>query len=85
MKIATWNVNSLKIRLPHVIDWLAENPVDALCLQETKTIDEKFPVEALREIGYHAVFPGTKNLKRCGDSGTADTAAWRGDLRHPRL
>ncbi len=60
MKIATWNVNSLKIRLPHVIDWLADNPVDALCLQETKTIDENFPVEALREAGYHAVFQGQK-------------------------
>jgi exodeoxyribonuclease-3 len=60
MKIATWNVNSLKIRLPHVIDWLAENPVDALCLQETKTIDEKFPVDALREAGYHAAFQGQK-------------------------
>ena len=42
MKLATWNVNSLKVRLPHVLDWLAANPVDVLCLQETKQQDERF-------------------------------------------
>ena len=41
MKIATWNVNSLTIRLPQVLDWLSANPVDALCLQELKLTDEK--------------------------------------------
>ena len=54
MKIATWNVNSLTARLPHVIDWLAANPVDVLGLQELKTIDEKFPFEALQQAGYQA-------------------------------
>ncbi|MCZ2414999.1 MAG: endonuclease/exonuclease/phosphatase family protein, partial [Burkholderiales bacterium] len=43
MKLATWNVNSLKVRLPHVIHWLRENAVDVLCLQETKLRDEHFP------------------------------------------
>ena len=43
MKIATWNVNSLKVRLPHVLQWLAANPVDVLCLQETKLTDDKIP------------------------------------------
>ncbi|MEN3295622.1 MAG: exodeoxyribonuclease, partial [Burkholderiales bacterium] len=43
MKFATWNVNSLKVRLPHVLQWLADNPVDVLCLQETKLTDDKFP------------------------------------------
>ena len=42
MKIATWNVNSLKVRLPHVLQWLEDNPVDVLCLQETKLTDEKW-------------------------------------------
>ena len=48
MRIATWNVNSLNVRLPHVLDWLRENPVEVLALQETKLVDAKFPVEALR-------------------------------------
>ena len=43
MRLATWNVNSLKVRLPQVIDWLAANPVDALCLQELKLDHDKFP------------------------------------------
>lgn len=58
MKIATWNVNSLKVRLPHVLQWLADNPVDVLCLQETKTIDEKFPVAQIEAAGYQVVFTG---------------------------
>lgn len=60
MKIATWNVNSLKVRLPHVLDWLAAQPVDVLCLQETKLQDADFPVAALQEAGYHALFSGQK-------------------------
>lgn len=58
MKLATWNVNSLKVRLPHVLQWLAENPVDVLCLQETKTIDDKFPVAAIKAAGYQVAFTG---------------------------
>jgi exodeoxyribonuclease III len=60
MKLATWNVNSLNVRLTHVIDWLKANPVDALCLQELKLEDAKFPVAAFDEIGYNAVFSGQK-------------------------
>jgi exodeoxyribonuclease III len=60
VKIATWNVNSLTIRLPQVIDWLAANPVDALCLQELKLTDEKFPVAELEAIGYRSNFFGQK-------------------------
>jgi exodeoxyribonuclease-3 len=60
MKLATWNVNSLKVRLPHVLDWLAANPVDVLCLQETKQQDSDFPQAALQEAGYHSVFNGQK-------------------------
>ena len=60
MKLATWNVNSLKVRLPQVLQWLADNPVDVLCLQETKTIDEKFPVAEIERAGYQVVFTGQK-------------------------
>jgi len=57
---ATWNINSLNVRLPQVLDWLAANPVDALGLQELKLVDEKFPFDALQAIGYHAAAFGQK-------------------------
>ncbi len=60
MKVATWNINSLKVRLPHVLKWLSENPVDVLCLQETKQLDEDFPKAELEAAGYHSVFSGQK-------------------------
>ncbi len=60
MKIATWNVNSLKVRLPHVLDWLAASQADILCLQETKTTDENFPVDEIEAAGYHVVYSGQK-------------------------
>ena len=59
-KIATWNVNSLTVRLPQVIDWLIANPVDALCLQELKLTDEKFPQAAFDAIGYSSAVFGQK-------------------------
>ena len=58
MKIATWNVNSLKIRLQQVLDWLASESPDVLALQETKTRNEDFPVDAFRERGYELSFSG---------------------------
>jgi exodeoxyribonuclease-3 len=60
MKIATWNVNSLSVRLPQVLDWLQANPVDALGLQELKLTDDKFPHAAFGEAGYQAVSHGQK-------------------------
>ncbi|WP_066335639.1 exodeoxyribonuclease III [Azohydromonas lata] len=60
MKLATWNVNSLSVRLPQLLDWLAANPVDAIALQETKLTDDKFPHEALQEAGYHAHWFGQR-------------------------
>ncbi len=60
MILATWNVNSLKVRLPHVLDWLSQHPVDVMCLQETKLIDDRFPENELRDAGYHSVFVGQK-------------------------
>lgn len=60
MKIASWNVNSLKVRLPHLLDWLATNQPDILGLQETKTVDENFPASEIQAAGYHVVFAGQK-------------------------
>lgn len=60
MKLATWNVNSLAVRLPHLLDWLARHPVDAIVLQETKLTDDKFPSAALAEAGWQAVWHGQK-------------------------
>lgn len=60
MKLATWNVNSLRVRLPQVLDWLKTHPVDVLCLQETKTTDDRFPFMALAAAGYEAVTAGQK-------------------------
>jgi exodeoxyribonuclease-3 len=60
MQLATWNVNSLTVRLPQVLDWLAANPVDALVLQETKTTDDKFPQQAIEAAGYQVAFFGQK-------------------------
>lgn len=60
MKIATWNVNSLKVRLGHVLQWLADNPVDVLGLQETKATDDKFPLAEIEAAGYHVAFTGQK-------------------------
>jgi exodeoxyribonuclease-3 len=60
MKIATWNVNSLKVRLPHVLDWLAATQADVLCLQETKMEDKVFPYAELEAAGYRAVHNGQK-------------------------
>jgi exodeoxyribonuclease-3 len=60
MKLATWNVNSLKVRLPHLTDWLAGARPDIVCLQELKTEDAKFPRAELEAAGYRAVFSGQK-------------------------
>jgi exodeoxyribonuclease III len=60
MKLATWNVNSLKVRLPHVLEWLAANQPDVLCLQETKLEDVNFPVAEINAAGYQPIFSGQK-------------------------
>jgi exodeoxyribonuclease-3 len=60
MKIATWNVNSLKVRLPHLLDWMEAEQPDVVCLQETKLTDDSFPVEELAQAGYRAAFSGQK-------------------------
>ena len=60
MKIATWNVNSLKVRLAQVIDWLARMQPDVLALQETKTPDDSFPLAEFQAVGYQASYSGQK-------------------------
>ena len=60
MKVASWNVNSLNVRLPHLSDWLGTNAPDIVALQETKLEDARFPAEALQALGYHSVFSGQK-------------------------
>ena len=60
MKIATWNVNSLKVRLPQVLDWVAAEAPDVLALQETKLTDENFPREEIEAAGYQVVYAGQK-------------------------
>ena len=60
MKLATWNVNSLGVRLPQVLDWLAANPVEVLVLQETKLTDDKFPHAEIEAAGYRAQWHGQK-------------------------
>ena len=60
MRLATWNVNSLKVRLPQVLDWLGALQPDVLCLQETKLVDQAFPSAELQAAGYHSAFAGQK-------------------------
>ena len=65
IRIATWNVNSIKVRLPHLLQWLAaheanKTPIDAVCLQELKLTEDKFPFAELEAAGYYALVAGQK-------------------------
>ncbi|KMN81679.1 exodeoxyribonuclease III [Chromobacterium sp. LK11] len=60
MRFATWNVNSLKVRLPQVIQWLSDSPVDVLCLQELKMDQDVFPLAEIEAAGYRAAWFGQK-------------------------
>jgi exodeoxyribonuclease-3 len=60
MRLASWNLNSLKVRLPHLLDWLASQQVDVVCLQETKLEDQHFPRAELEAAGYQVAFSGQK-------------------------
>ena len=61
MRIATWNVNSIRTRLDHLIQWLRQNPIEVVCLQETKVIDEEFPGDRLKDLGYYYYQFGQKS------------------------
>jgi len=60
LKVVTWNVNSIRVRLPQVLDWLKANTPDIACLQETKIVDDAFPHDAFRALGYDVVANGQK-------------------------
>jgi len=60
VRLATWNVNSLKVRLPHLLEWLARTQPDVVCLQETKTEDAKFPLAEIEQAGYRVAYSGQK-------------------------
>ena len=60
MKLVTWNVNSLKVRLEQLLDWLQREGPDVVCLQETKLDDPKFPVSEIEAAGYHVAYSGQK-------------------------
>ena len=60
MKLVTWNINSLKVRLPHLLDWLITQQPDVVCLQETKVEDRNFPEQAILSAGYQVVYSGQK-------------------------
>ena len=61
MKVATWNVNSVRARLPNILNWLNDNPVDILLLQEIKCVDEEFPKEDFNDLGYKIIVNGQKS------------------------
>ena len=61
MKVATFNVNSVRARLPLLLEWLSANDPDVMCLQETKVQDADFPVDAFTECGYHSTYRGMKS------------------------
>ena len=75
MKLATWNVNSLAVRLPQVLDWLQQHPVDVLVLQETKLSDDKFPAAELESAGYRVAFHGQKTYNGVALLSRGDVAA----------
>src|SRR5438128_2379109 len=72
MKIATYNVNSIRRRLPIVLDWIAQHQPDVLCLQETKVEDQHFPLLELHAAGYHVTFRGRKAYKNVVEWGFTD-------------
>ena len=80
MKIASWNVNSLNVRLPHVQQWLETHQPDVLGLQETKLTDDKFPAEALKEAGYHSVFAGQKTYNGVALLSRQPLSDWQADI-----
>jgi exodeoxyribonuclease-3 len=73
LKLATWNVNSLAVRLPQLLDWLAANPVDTIVLQETKLVDEKFPQAEIEAAGYRVQRFGQKTYNGVALLSRADT------------
>lgn len=80
MKIASWNVNSLRVRLSQVIDWLEQQQVDVLALQETKVTDDQFPIEPFRALGYQLSFAGQKTYNGVALLSRYDLAETRSEI-----
>jgi exodeoxyribonuclease-3 len=76
MKLATWNVNSIRARLDRILCWLGRAAPDVVCLQELKVTDEAFPYELIREAGYFAAVHGQKTY-----NGVASRRAWMRRIR----
>lgn len=81
LTLATWNVNSLKVRLPHLLDWLGTHRTDVVCLQETKLVDENFPTAALAEAGYAAAFSGQKTYNGVAILTRRETVGTAGEVQ----
>jgi exodeoxyribonuclease-3 len=82
MRLATWNVNSLAVRLPQVLDWLAAQPVDVLVLQETKLTDDKFPHADFAAAGWQVQWFGQKTYN--GVALVSREPCPRRGAQHPR-
>jgi len=80
MKIASWNVNSLKVRLPQLLQWLSTESPDVIGLQETKLVDDNFPVAAIEAAGYHVVFAGQKTYNGVAVLSRRDTVGAATDV-----
>jgi exodeoxyribonuclease-3 len=78
MKIATFNVNNIRRRLPNLLAWLREAKPDVVCLQELKTADAEFPAAALRKVAYQAVWKGQKTWNGVAilARGIAESGEW---------
>jgi exonuclease III len=83
MNIATWNVNSLSVRLPQVLDWLAAHPTEVLALQELKLTDDKFPAAAFHRGGLSGPVVWPENLQRRGAD--LQSRRHRRGEEHPRF
>lgn len=75
LKIATWNVNSLKVRMPHLLQWLEVHKPEVVCLQETKSEDASFPAAEIEQAGYRCVFSGQKTYNGVAILSTRDISS----------
>ena len=86
MRIATWNINSIRARIDRLTAWLARSDVDVLAIQETKIADDKFPIERFTDLGYQVAHHGTNQwngvavLSRVGVERRPDRRARAADL-----
>ncbi len=80
MKVATWNVNSIRVRLPQVLDWIGAHRPDVLCVQETKIADPEFPADAFHSVGYGAAYAGQRTYNGVATLSRRPAKALRSEL-----